>query len=556
MRPEVTERIKQMALDFTAQLSVVETPGEIEMAQLIYDTIADIDYYKKHPDLVYQLDCNDQYGRKIVVAEMNGEKKPSDKTIVMIGHFDTVGISDYGNLKEYAGNPEVLAEEFKKWKLPEEAREDLESGKYIFGRGIFDMKSGDAAVIGVMEEISRDIENFEGNLIYCAVCDEESNSTGMLTFVPHLVKLREEKGYDYQAMIDPDYMAPAFPGDPEKYVFIGTVGKIMPTFYVVGKETHVGESFDGLDPNRITSELVARINLNPEFCDVVDGEVTLPPVTLKQRDLKTEYSVQTATKSLLLVNYATHCSEPDDVLKEMKRVAKEEFQYVVSEMNKRYKTFCKMAGREVKDVPWKPRALTYEELYAAVREEMGEELDRKMAALLEELKANDKMDLRDKTFHMVDYLHELWSDKDPVIIVYFTPPYYPHVAVKDENKKDKALLKAVKKAIKTVKADPDFDYPLRQKRFLPCISDLSYATAPTSQEAIDMYMNNTPGYGEDGIYNLPLKEMQSIDVPVTDIGTVGKDAHKFTERIDPRFTFQYTPELIYQTIMNLMESWS
>ena len=66
-------------------------------------------------------------------------------------------------------------------------------------------------------------------------------------------------------------------------------------------------------------------------------------------------------------------------------------------------------------------------------------------------------------------------------------------------------------------------------------------------------MNNTPGYGEDGVYSLPLKEMQSLSLPVTDIGTVGKDAHKFTERIDPRFTFEYTPELIYQTIMNILE---
>ena len=47
--------------------------------------------------------------------------------------------------------------------------------------------------------------------------------------------------------------------------------------------------------------------------------------------------------------------------------------------------------------------------------------------------------------------------------------------------------------------------------------------------------------------------MQALDLPVTDIGTVGKDAHKFTERIDPRFTFQYTPELIYQTIKNLLK---
>ncbi len=553
MRPEVTERIKQMALDFTAQLSVVETPGEIEMAQLIYDTIADIDYYKKHPELVYQLDCvGDQYKRRIVVAELNGEKAPSDKTIVMIGHFDTVGISDYGNLKEFAGNPEVLAEEFKKWKLPEEAREDLESGKYIFGRGLFDMKSGDAAIIGIMEEISKDIENFEGNLVYCAVCDEESNSTGMLNFVPHLIKLREEKGYDYQAMIDPDYMAPMYPGDPEKYVFVGTVGKIMPTFYVVGKETHVGESFDGLDPNWITSALVERIDLNPEFSDDVDGEVTLPPVTLKQRDLKTEYSVQTATKSILMMNYATHCSEPNDVLRKMKQVAQEEFEKVVDRINERYNTYCKMVGREFQKKPWVPRTMTYEELYQAVKEEMGDELDVKMKALVEELKADDSKDLRDKTYTMVDTLHDLWSDKNPVIIVYFTPPYYPHIATKPEREKDKALLNAVREAIATVKADPDFDYPLREKFFLPCISDLSYASAPTNQEAIDMYMQNTPGYGEDGVYYLPLKEMQSLSLPVTDIGTVGKDAHKFTERIDPRFTFEYTPELMYQTIMNLM----
>ena len=63
MRPEVTKRIKEIALDFTSQLSVVETPDEIKMAQKIYDTISSIDYYKKHPELVYQLDCpGDQYG--------------------------------------------------------------------------------------------------------------------------------------------------------------------------------------------------------------------------------------------------------------------------------------------------------------------------------------------------------------------------------------------------------------------------------------------------------------------------------------------------------------
>ncbi len=552
MKKEVSQRIKEMALDFTSQISVVETPGEIAMADKIYETIAAIDYYKKHPELVYTLDCiGDQYGRKIVVAELNGEKAPSDKTVVMIGHFDTVGISDYGNLKDYAGNPEKLAEELKNIMLPPEAKEDLESGKYLFGRGLFDMKSGDAAIIGIMEEISKDIENFEGNLIYCAVCDEESNSTGMLNFVPHLIKLREEKHYDYLAMIDPDYMAPAYPGDPLKYVYVGTVGKIMPTFYIVGKETHVGESFDGLDPNQIAAQLTCRINLNPEFSDVVNGEVTLPPVTLKQRDLKTEYSVQTATKSILMFNYATHCSEPNEVMAKMKAAAQEEFQKVVDTLNERYKVFCQMYNREFRPQPWVARTMTYRELKDAVRKELPD-LDGRIDEKIEELRTDTTIDVREKSYRLVDYVHSLWSDRNPVIIVYFTPPYYPHIAVNDEDPRDKVLIDAVRSAIETVKTDPGFDYQLIEKRFLPCISDLSYASAPTDPEVLEDYEENTPGYAEDGIYYLPLDKMQQLDLPVTDIGTVGKDAHKFTERIDPRFTFEYTPELIYQTILNLL----
>ena len=76
------------------------------MAEKIYDTMSQIDYYKKNPEKLYYIDLKDDLiGRKIVVAELNGEKKPSDKTIVLIGHFDTVGISDYGPLKEYSTQP-------------------------------------------------------------------------------------------------------------------------------------------------------------------------------------------------------------------------------------------------------------------------------------------------------------------------------------------------------------------------------------------------------------------------------------------------------------------
>lgn len=543
-------RIKEIALDLVSQQSVVDTADEIKMAEKIYGIMAGMDYYKKHPENLYYLDCKgDLLGRKVVVAELNGEKGNSKKTVAMIGHFDTVGISDYGPLAEYSTKPAELIEKLKGVKLPPEAREDLESGNYMFGRGLFDMKSGDAIMIAMFEEISKNIEEFEGNLVCGFVCDEEGNSGGMLNLVPKLVELKKTKGYDYQALLDPDYVAPAFPGDPLKYVYVGTVGKIMPTFYIYGKETHVGEPFDGLDPDQIAAAITGRINLNPEFSDVVEGEAANPPITLKQRDLKTEYSVQTAVKAILMISMATHSWTPDIVMEKMVNAARESFQSVVDTLNERYKGYCGLIGREYKPQPWKARTMTYQQMYEAVREEKGEALDKEVGKLLEELKKDNTIDQRDKSLKVVDFVHEQWSDKDPVVVVYFTPPYYPHVFVDGANPKDKKLIDAVKIAVE--ETEPGCGYSLKARKFLPCISDLSYGAAPKDPDAVAKLKVNTPGYG--AIYELPLEEMAELDLPVTDIGTFGKDAHKYTERVDVKASYEVAPSLFVKTVENLLK---
>src|SRR5665647_2660949 len=542
---DISKRIEEIALDFTSQKSIVDSSGEIKIADKLYGIMAETDYYKKHPENLYFVPVkNDSLGRKIVIAEMNGEMKKSDKTVVLIGHIDTVGISDYGSLQEYAIQPYELAKRLGEIKLPPEVREDLESGEYLFGRGLFDMKSGDAIIIAIMEYISNDIENFEGNIIYGAVCDEENNSMGMLNFVPKLNELKKEKGYNYLAMIDTDYMAPAYLGDPNKYVYVGTVGKIMPTFFVVGKETHVGEPYDGIDPNQIVAQLTKRINLNPEFCDFAGGETTLPPITLKQRDLKPEYSAQTAKTSILLFNIATHEMTPDQVLEKMIIVGQECFQQVVDELNSRYKKYCEVIGRKYKQLPWVARTMTYDKLYANVKNELGDKLDGMIEDYLLGLNKDSSLDVREKQAKMVEYLHNLWSDQNPVIIVYFSAPYYPHIYVEGKRDKEKLLIDAVTDAIASTA--PNYDYKLVQKKFLPCISDLSYAAAPKEQAVVAKLKINTPGYGV--IYELPIEDMQELDLPVVNIGAFGKDAHKYTERIEKKYTFQVTPDLVYKTI--------
>ena len=546
MNDKIAKRVEEIALDLASTLSVVDTTGEIDIANKVYDIFSKMGYYQKNPDHLFFVDAEgDSLKRKSVIAILEGKKAKSDKTVLMIGHIDSVGISDYGNLKEYANQPLKLTEKFKEIELPPAVKADLDSGDYWFGRGLFDMKSGDAIIMAIMEMIAEDIENFEGNLIFAAVCDEEGNSAGMLSCVHEFVKLKEERGYDYLALLDADYITEEYEGDPNKYIYIGTVGKVMPTFYVVGKETHVGESFKGLDPNQIAAAITSRINLNPEFSDVADGEVTLPPITLKQRDLKTEYSVQIAKSAVVFFNYATHCSTPEIILEKMLKAANECFSDVVETLNTRYKKFCEMAQREYKELPWVARTMSFDQLCEAVRKEVPD-LDAQIKSKAEML-MKEEMDSRDMSTKIVEFVDNLWSDKNPVVIVYFSQPYYPHIFVEGKEPKEKALLAAVEAAVNETKSD----YTLGFKKFFPYISDLSYGAVPEDKGVVKTFQENLPGYGIT--YDLPFDAIRALNLPVLDIGPFGKDAHKFTERIEKNYTFNVAPGLLYRTIMNLLK---
>lgn len=548
MRPE---RIEELAVMLTRQRSVTETIEEQLVTEKVAHFFQGLDYYKEHPeDLITVLAPDDPWGRKSVISILRGKKDPSNKkTVILIGHTDTVGISDYGELKDFAHLPYELTEKLRdrKEQLPPEVQADLDSGDYLFGRGIFDMKAGNAIIMSLMEEIEKDLENFSGNIIYCAVCDEEANSIGMRSCVPKLVELRENNQFKYTALINTDYMTSEYPGDLNKYVYVGTVGKLMPSFYVVGKETHVGEAFKGLDPNQIIAELTKRINLNTDLCDVVEGEVTLPPMSLKQQDLKPEYSVQTAKTAHAFYNFATHYSTPDMVLEKMRGVATSAFAEVLKNINDQYAKYCALTERSYESIPFKVSVMTYNELYAAVREEKGKELDELLETNRQKWLMDESIDDRDYALKEVEWLQMMWTNQEPVIIVYFTPPYYPHIYVEGKTNQEKQLLEAVKEAVDTTETD----YQLVYKKFFPYISDLSYAAAPKEVDAVEALKQNMPGFGVK--YSLPLEDMQKLQLPVVDIGPFGKDSHKFTERLEKNYSFNVAPVLVQKTVMNLLK---
>jgi arginine utilization protein RocB len=152
----------------------------------------------------------------------------------------------------------------------------------MFGRGSFDMKSGVVAQIAVMGALARAKGTLPGNVVMVTTYDEEVESAGTIGVIEKLVQLREAHNLEYVGVINSDYTAPREPGDDNRYIYRGTIGKLLACFYVRGCETHVGEAFRGLDANLIASNLIQETNLNVELCDEADGEITVPSVTQKQ----------------------------------------------------------------------------------------------------------------------------------------------------------------------------------------------------------------------------------------------------------------------------------
>ncbi|MCC6299402.1 MAG: M20/M25/M40 family metallo-hydrolase [Anaerolineales bacterium] len=516
-------------------------------------------------------------GRKNVACLLKSRHPlNSGKTIVLMSHFDTVGVDDFARFgkSNIAFQPNVLAKEMKS-NLEAKSRigeldasgqsvlQALQSGEWMFGRGSVDMKSGVAVNIALMREFARPreggkrlIDELAGNLLFLSCPDEETESAGILSAVPELLKLREREGLTFLGVVNTDYTAPRDSDESARYIYSGTIGKLLPSFYILGVRTHVGEIFRGVDASHLAAELVSRINLNPEWIDTWRGtvggeevvEVAPPPVALHMRDLKPSYNVETAGEAFVYVNWLTLTLTPEQAMRKMKDAASAALEAVNARIDEAYKKFESLGGQAQRPPNSAGSVLSYETVYREAKSRWqatrnDRDFSAWLAAKIEEFRESAK-DGRELSRMIVAELAKVAQVSGPAIVVFFSPPYYPS-AQPQENELTRGVRSTLEK----------FDEPIQLRGFYPYISDLSYVTLDDGIE-VDTLQKNMPLFGlrdaDDAlVYPLDsskLNDLRALGCPALNIGPFGSDAHGLYERVYMPYSFETVPQIIFDTI--------
>jgi arginine utilization protein RocB len=521
------DQLRKLLCELVSWRSMTLTDGERTFPGKVQAKIQELFYFQKNPDYLGLHEAD--LGRRFLTGLYKSDAK-SQETIVLLSHFDTVNTEEYGDLEEYAYHPEELTKFLLKRidELHEDAQRDLMSGDYLFGRGTMDMKMGLAMHMSLLEKAT--VEKWPVNLLLLTVPDEEVNSSGMRAAVSKLLELKEKHELSYKLFLNGEPVFTQEPGDRSFYIYSGSIGKIMPSALFYGKETHVGEPLSGITAPYIASFLTERMEWNFSLQEKEMGETTPLPVTLQQKDLKVEYSVQTPYRSSALYNVFLMKRNAEEIMEIFEKVALD----AARACNQAYKEVClKQSVDHVGEV----RVLRYDDLQSHATRKFGEEYVKEIKA---EVQANTNWDDREKALRIADSLMIECQELAPAIVLLFAPPYYPAV-----NSSDDELIKKCVQYFRETGLEK-YNLPVKQVHYFNGISDLSYVNYQDEEEGWTAFKANTPVWGSS--YTIPFDAMKQLRAPVLNVGPFGKDAHKRTERLHMKSAFEEVPTLLEDMI--------
>ena len=529
---QTKEQVQKLLSKLVGWGSVTLSEGERLFPIRLKGELMALDYFKHHPDQINLVALSEKRS-SLSALYLHPE---ATKTVVIFGHFDTVPIEDFGEQQSLATQPELLTAYFREHieHAPKEVQEDIESGDYLFGRGVMDMKMGVALNMQTLEKAI--LEEWKLNIVFLAVCDEEVNSEGMRAATPHLLELKEKYNLDYQMGI---LTEPVFRNDPRDNhftIYTGTVGKVLLGALVYGKETHAGEPLSGITSTFLASFLTQEMEWNDSFVENDLGEKMQPPVVLQQKDMLLSYSVQTPLRTSILFNAFQMKRSIADIYSLYEKTAK-------VAMKKANETYIKKCNEYGINPLGEVRVIRYDDLLQYAKEKMGEAAIQRMEA---DVMQNSDWDVREKSLRLADALMMACKELAPAVVILLAPPYYPAVSFSGDEFIEECNEKLLEIAEKVV------HFPAQRVHYFNGLCDMSYTAYQGDESEYKVFEKNAPILGEE--YSIPFKEMKELNLPTMVVGPYGKDPHKYYERLNTKNAFEEMPILFDQFFQFLMNT--
>lgn len=505
--------------------SITHSEGERTFPYFLKEQYLKLDYFKNNNEQVILQPTGD--GRHAVLAYYKAPK--TKKTLICISHFDTVGIDDFSEYKSEAFDMDNITDIFREDDkyLSSNAKEDLSSDNYLFGRGSMDMKPGLMIHMSLIEKAIQ--ESWDINIIVVSVPDEEVESLGMHKAVERINQIRKEDNLEIALHLNSEPTFSQAENDANHYVYSGTIGKIMPSALCYGKETHVGQPLNGISSNYIQSFINSKMEYSNLFKEHYKNEVTPLPVSLMSRDIKDHYDVQTPFRTVALYNVFLFNRNAEDVFTIFNDVVKD----AVSICEKTFQDKLKSEGFN-KNISI--NVLSYKELKDLAIKEFGEaHIKYVIKEVIEQIH-----DERAQSIEITDRFMHMLKGLGPSVITFFAPPYYPAAHSSED-----PFIDEIVETVSDLSLSK-FNRVSKRQYFFNGISDLSYAKYRLDDLGFQSYISQTPVFNES--YFIPFNDIKEISAPVINIGPIGKDAHQVTERINMKSAFEEIPTIIEQVI--------
>jgi arginine utilization protein RocB len=541
---ELGRRVIALAQRLVATPSVVDTAGEAEVADLLAAHLREQSaglpgVEVRVADVPKATPCR----AVLAYAPASVETR---QALVLLGHFDTVGIEPYGPLAPHAFDSAALKAAYAT-RAPRRASAKAGAGKagadadalaaaaaspdWAFGRGWLDMKGGVAAITEVfLAEAGR--RELPAHLILLLTPDEESASLGLRALIPELLRLKQEHKLEFRRIVNADYTAPLFAGDEARYLYSGTVGKLLLGLSIFGRTTHVGETFAGLSASALAGYLAFALEHNRKLLAGVAGEWLPPPTVLHLGDRRERYDVMTLDYAEVYANVFHAGGRPETlwsgILSELRRLARR----YDRELRLRYNRFCARANLRPPRCAERVEVIDYAALLKCAAQAAGKDT----AGLLDALKAEAAgrfADARERALHVVRRLHAHLPPGRPMLVAALLPPFYPAQVQRGSAAAgmDLAAFCAV--------------HGLKHRRIYPYIADLSYFAF--GKESLGLWQRQSPLWFAPG----EVEQYQAAAAPVLNLGPWGCGAHSAHERVHLPYLRDTLPRLLCALLYEL-----